>query len=392
MKKLILLLAALCMLIGCCAACAELSDAALLSDYDEALHILEENNPFLPVYRQYIQNFDSLCAETRGLIAERCHSAKGLYLFMSDLFAKLGNPGHLAMIGPEDYQLYSQLAEQGIYGKESVEYRLLHDPRTQAVYREIRQESGKPKAEDVSRLFLPFITWDPDRSILCIRIESFKSTLIERDRNILTDAVKTHPEVKHIVFDICGNGGGSDYYWTENLVGPFGEKVSFEKRVYFRDSELTREYGWMNDAVPLSEADVVKIPAFAEELELAYTLAGIIEIEPAEESRVIHADAKRWVLTDEHVYSAADGFAGFCKQTGWATLVGRRTQGDGGASAPILVRLPESGLLMRFTLAASANEDGTLNTLYGTSPDLPSKPFEPPFQTLQRFIDLQAGR
>ena len=151
---------------------------------------------------------------------------------MSDLFARLGNPGHLSMIGPEDYQLYRQLAELGIYGKESVEYRLLHDQRTQAVYREMIQESEKKKAEDVSSLYVPFVTWDPDRRILCIRIQSFKSTLIERDRNILADAVSTHPEVQHIVFDICGNGGGSDYYWMKNLVAPFGEKVSFEKRVY----------------------------------------------------------------------------------------------------------------------------------------------------------------
>lgn len=392
MKKLFLLLAVLCVFTGWCSAGAELSDAALLSDYDEALHILEENNPFLPIYRQYIPDFDSMCAETRGLVAERCHSARSLYQFMSDLFARLGNPGHLSMIGPEGYQLYMQLAEQGIYGKESAEYRLLHDPRTQAVYSEMIQESGKPETEDVSSLFLPFITWDPDRKILCIRIQSFKSTLIERDRNILADAVRTYPEVKHIVFDICGNGGGSDYYWMENLVAPFGEKVSFEKRVYFRDTELTREYGWMNDAVPLAEADIVKIPDFAEEMGLTYTQAGIIEIEPVEESRVIHTDAERWVLTDEYVYSAADGFAGFCKQSGWATLVGRRTRGDGGASAPVLVRLPESGLLMRFTLAASANEDGTLNTLSGTSPDLPSKPFEPPFKTVLRFIDRQTGR
>ena len=60
MKKLFLLLAVLCMLTGCSSACAELSNAALLSDYDEALRILEENNPFLPLYRQYIPDLDRL--------------------------------------------------------------------------------------------------------------------------------------------------------------------------------------------------------------------------------------------------------------------------------------------------------------------------------------------
>ena len=392
MKRFFLLLITLCMLISCGSAYAELSDTDLLSDFDAALRILDENNPFLPVFRQQNPHFDNLCAETRKLVADRCHSVRGLYMFLSDLFWKIGNPGHLSMIGPYDYQIYRQLADQGIYDRESVVYRLVDDPQTQFVYGNMKQESGKNQTEDISSRYVPYVTWDPDRAILYLRIQSFQSTLIERDRNVLIDAVKTYPEAKHIVFDICGNGGGSDYYWMNNLVAPFGEKISFQNRVYFRESELTHEYGWMSDAVPVASLTDIKVPDFVDDMDLTYTQSGIIDIEPSEAERVIHTDARRWVLTDEYVYSAADGFAGFCKQTGWATLVGCRTRGDGGASAPVLVRLPESGLLMRFTIAASANADGTLNTLYGTSPDIPSRPFDPPCNTLIRFIDNQSGR
>ena len=71
----------------------------------------------------------------------------------------------------------------------------------------------------------------------------------------------------------------------------------------------------------------------------------------------------------------------------WATIIGKRTKGDGGAIRPFLVRLPKTGLLMRFTAVVSANEDGSLNTLYGTSPDVPSKPSESAYDTLLRLID-----
>ena len=140
-------------------------------------------------------------------------------------------------------------------------------------------------------------------------------------------------------------------------------------------------------SLAVSSLDDKEVPDFVGELGMTHARTEAITIERAGEDRAIHTDAKRWVLTDEYVYSAADGFAGFCKQTGWATLIGRRTRGDGGSAAPCLIRLPETGLLMRFTVTADANSEGKLNTLYGTIPDIPSKPSETPRDTLLRVID-----
>lgn len=326
-----------------------------------------------------------MCAEYRERVRERCRSAGDLQNRLAALFARLGNPGHLSMIDAEGFREYVYVAEQGVYGKDAPEYRLLHDEKTRAAYAAMAP-AALDEADWTSR-YTPYVDWDPDRGLLYIRLPSFRPEIMARDRDVLTDALRAHPDAKHIAFDICGNGGGSDYYWADLLVAPFGETVSYEKTVYFRENALTRDYGYMEGAVPVSSLDDAEVPAFVGELDLTHTRTDAITIGRAGEGRTIHTNTKRWVLTDEYVYSAADGFAGFCKQTGWATLIGRRTRGDGGSASPCLIRLPETGLLMRFTVTADANSEGRLNTFYGTIPDIPSKPSETPYDTLLRVID-----
>jgi C-terminal processing protease CtpA/Prc len=98
--------------------------------------------------------------------------------------------------------------------------------------------------------------------------------------------------------------------------------------------------------------------------------------------------AKRWVLVDEGVFSAADAFTSYCKDTGWATVVGRKTSGDGSGQR-IMVALPNTGLIVEFSVMTTLNSKGEPNVLCGTCPDLPTKPSESPLQTLYRFLEDQ---
>lgn len=75
------------------------------------------------------------------------------------------------------------------------------------------------------------------------------------------------------------------------------------------------------------------------------------------------------MLVDEGVYSASENFAAFCKNTGFATLVGEPTGGDGGIADPMLFTLPESGLVVRFSVFYGLNADGSGNEAAGTQPD-----------------------
>lgn len=78
---------------------------------------------------------------------------------------------------------------------------------------------------------------------------------------------------------------------------------------------------------------------------------------------------KIFLIIDENVFSAADEFAMFCKQSGFATLVGCSTNGSGGNDT-IFARLPNSGLMMRFETEMLLNEDGTSHYETGTVPDI----------------------
>ena len=386
MKKIILLLLLLCIVLHSTGALSEISNEDLLSDYDDALRCLEEYNPCQPIIRRQNPNFEVLCEEYRNKLQINGKTPENLYVILADLFLRIGNPGHLSVLSPEDFDSYKSIAEQG-YFNGYPEPGMLSDEQTCATYAAMTR-TVRGKDIDLRNFFIPSVIYDSERDLLLIRIPSFKSELIARDQDILINAVRSYPEAKHIVFDIRGNSGGSDYYWMNLLVAPFGERISFDSQVFFKDNALTRDYGLMEEAEPVFSQAVETIPSFVEELGLTHTISWTFTISPpTEENRKIQTGAKRWVLTDEFVFSAADGFAGFCKQTHWATIIGKRTKGDGGAIRPYLVRLSKTGLLMRFTAVASANEDGSLNTLLGTSPDLPSKPSESAYDTLLRLID-----
>lgn len=386
MKKTVLLLSVLYIVFCSAAAYSEIVNEDLLSDYDDALRCLEEYNPCLPVIRQQYPDYDVLCEEYRNMVRTNGKTPKDLYAILSDLFLRIGNPGHLSVLGPEDFDSYKSVAEQGYFDGDP-ELWMLSDERTCATYAAMAR-TAQGKDVDLRNYFIPSVSYDSERDLLLIRIPSFKSELINRDQDLLVQAVRSHPEAKHIVFDIRGNAGGSDDYWISLLVAPFGERISFDSQVFFKDNVLTRDYGLMEEAEAVAAQNTETVPPFVEELGLTYTVSWTYTITPpAEENRKIQTDARRWILTDESVFSTADGFAGFCKQTHWATIVGKRTKGDGGAIRPFLVRLPKTGLLLRFTAAVSANEDGSLNTLFGTSPDIPSKPSESAYDTLLRLID-----
>ena len=107
-------------------------------------------------------------------------------------------------------------------------------------------------------------------------------------------------------------------------------------------------------------------------------------VEPADQPSPFRG--RIWVLVDESVYSASESFALFCQQTGFATLVGSATSGDGIGTDPVFLQLPNSGILVQYTPVFGLNPDGSSNEELGTLPDLLSPPGEPPLITALRAI------
>ena len=91
--------------------------------------------------------------------------------------------------------------------------------------------------------------------------------------------------------------------------------------------------------------------------------------EELKERNPIGFNGKIYLIIDEYVFSAADEFARFCKQSNFATLVGTRTTGSGGNNT-MFMTLPNSGLMLRFEGEMLLNKDGTSQYETGTIPDI----------------------
>ena len=129
------------------------------------------------------------------------------------------------------------------------------------------------------------------------------------------------------------------------------------------------EYYPSLESFPVS--DLVDAPSWAQEMGLDRYIVNHWVFPEEEEGKTYIRNIKRWVLIGPNNYSASDKFACFCKATGFATLVGTPTSGDGLGSTPLLLLLPESGLLVRFSSMAGENPDQSLNAAVGTLPDVP---------------------
>jgi len=191
-------------------------------------------------------------------------------------------------------------------------------------------------------------------------------------RRFLTE---TNP--KALIIDIRGNGGGSDNYWQALVSMLVAEPVRSPGGLVWRKSEYARPFieqkgGARWPIVSRSHLETqatagrvppeILTPAFEEARAWDRT------VNPSGDS--IRFEGKICLLVDDYVFSSAESFAAFCKGSGWATVIGSFTGGDGIGFDPALVTLPNSGMLVRFPLVMGLNPDMSANEEQHTTPDV----------------------
>lgn len=95
---------------------------------------------------------------------------------------------------------------------------------------------------------------------------------------------------------------------------------------------------------------------------------------------------KLWLLVSDTVFSSSEYAAIFSKATGFMTLVGTRTGGEGIGSDPLPILLPNSGLIVQYAAEYGALPDGSGSQEYGTMPDILSSEGESALDTCLRAI------
>ncbi|MDE6357374.1 MAG: peptidase, partial [Eubacteriales bacterium] len=198
---------------------------------------------------------------------------------------------------------------------------------------------------------------------------------IEQDRKLITEYLNKVKDYQALVIDIRGNGGGDSSYWVAFLL-PLILKEHPEVKTYsfYKEGELVEEHlkNSGKTILKVEDLDLSKFSNLPPEVseDFTYYIEGSLEILPDEEN-YIGFNGNIYLLVDGKVFSSAESLAIYAKETGFATIIGEQTKGDGvgGFDDPILEILPNSGYVFRYPEAMGVTSDGTCNNEYGTTPD-----------------------
>ncbi len=386
----------------------------MLEDYDQLWDDLYAYYPYLPVLEESFDiHLEAFRQDNRQTLITRIKDVDGFAVLLTDTLYQMNNLGHLQFVTPDTYYTFYNLANDDIYEKYPDLFNLSQlyrdtflNEQTEAAYQYLSNADGSPAEQDTTLSDLPGVItrYFPEYSTAYFYFATFDSPwLVPRDRNVITDYLASLEDrpVTNIIIDITGNRGGSGDYWTNNIVTPLldgdyeADFYTYFKNSPIADETLTNlfERGFRPERIQ-DIPDSVHVPAFVQEYGFDSYVNEKISFpldSDSQHSETAATTAKRWVLINNGSFSAADALAHFCKDSGWATLVGTNTAGDGIGTASIFTRLENTGLLIRMNIGIGANADGTMNAVVGTAPDIYSLKGETPLDTCLRMIGEEQG-
>ncbi|SET14318.1 S41 family peptidase [Anaerobranca gottschalkii] len=239
------------------------------------------------------------------------------------------------------------------------------NPETDITARQIYQ-SHSPVFE--SKIIIP-------NEVAYLKIRKMETGRIEEDAKGIRTFFEEVKDYDKLIIDIRGNGGGDTRYWIENVVQPLiREPLSVEYYSFFRGNYAKPFYKARGMKLkPLSELEDYMIERIPEEIktDFDYFNNSKFTIEPLDP---VGFEGDIYLLVDKLVYSAAESFAAFSKDSGFATLVGESTGRDGIGIDPLLFSLPNSGIVIRYSGALALNGDGTIHQKVGIVPHVEVDP------------------
>ena len=168
-------------------------------------------------------------------------------------------------------------------------------------------------------------------------------------------------DVEHIVFDLttCST-------MTNNLdpiLSPFGGSWTYTYTGYFKNKDIWKLF-------PEEEIKKTEKKSKAYEYGLKYYTERTVSYEYGDGRIKGKAkDAKRWILVGDLTAFGADYLSSFAKATGWATVVGNPTPGNGTGIQMLSVSLPKTNIIVSFNPIVLDNGNGELKTVSGNIPD-----------------------
>jgi hypothetical protein len=205
-------------------------------------------------------------------------------------------------------------------------------------------------------------------------IKSFMSQNMDSDERRISEFLNKISDYSTLVIDLRGNGGGNDIYWRRYLVPHLiKDPVTDIRYVLLRGGEhyssmFNSTYG-VNLTKPIENIDKENLINLPKEAKVEFK-EYIIDKQIHEPKNSINFKGKIYLIVDKHVFSSSESFAVFAKSTGFATIIGEKTGGDGVGILPVLYALPHSGFILRYSPVMGLTADGTCNEEFKTEPDI----------------------
>lgn len=194
---------------------------------------------------------------------------------------------------------------------------------------------------------------------------------ISSNLKLIQDYIKNIENHKALIIDIRENFGGIDFYWQEIVSMLIHEDMEQKGYTVFKDSSVINEYvdvygqdGALIEQLP-EEIKNNCPPEVISDFKRVIPYENIIEAKPSSNFK-----GNIYLIVDKSVYSAAENFAYFAKNTGFATIVGSKTRGGSAFDYGFaLFSLKNSGLIGRMTSGMTLSIDGFCNEYLKTTPD-----------------------
>lgn len=375
-----------------------------LEDYDYLVKTLKESYLCLGLHDR--ENPDDpaedIFREYRKMIEEN-DSDQAFYSAVYSTWYRLGSYGHFWIIEPEEYApMLDWCAKEDTTGRERWKELIEASEDSYKTFSSFLEglyggdsggsQSGGEQTENLHTLLLP------EAGIAYLKVDSFLADYdpdYQKEAEAIRAFYDAAGDCTDLIIDLTDNGGGNEGYWQDLLAAPLADgPLSCANYALLANSENNRPFienvFAPSDLHPISELpDLPKLERRG--LEAAtHFVESELRVEPAAERAAFHG--RVWLLVGPMVYSASESFSVFCQATGFAALVGAQTGGDGiGALDPVLLRLPNSGVLIQYTMMYGLNPDGSSSEEAGTTPDVLSPAGEPALVTALRAIEKARG-
>lgn len=349
-----------------------------LEDFGYMYNILKENYPFFQVNKR-LYNVDWLTKrDVYESLIKSSSSDESFLAYLNIILRDLHN-GHTGILSNNLYIKLRMIYQDLVKGDSSYSkwYEVLENEKALKRYG-LNQNSPKTdsKINDNFTVTNNVRTEKLTNKVAYIGIKSLDTNCIEGDSKIIASFFNKIKDFKALVIDIRGNGGGDDRYWSDNIVSMLTDKdlncnwYNLYRGGKYAEPFIFARTGSKYDKLPpVSDLINGKLKAYPTEIESDfkyYTTGGKI----VKSKKYVDYKGDIYLLVDRGVYSSAEMFAAFSKDTGFAALVGETTGGDGIGMDPILCVLPNSGYILRFPSIMGLNSEGICNEEFKTRPDV----------------------